>query len=85
MAKNDFPDPKLYSAVACLMDHNCSDVKHTKLGTAHYLLGVWGWKYSILGNNFFVKVSIWGNNFFSKHIYGARTFLTETESCSGGS
>ena len=31
MAKNDFPDPKLYFAVACLMDHNCSDVKHTKL------------------------------------------------------
>ena len=31
MAKNDFPDPKLYFAVARLMDHNCSDVKHTKL------------------------------------------------------
>ena len=31
MAKNDFPDPKLYFAVAHLMDHNCSDVKHTKL------------------------------------------------------
>ena len=31
MAKNDFPDPKLYFAVARLMDHNCGDVKHTKL------------------------------------------------------
>ena len=31
MAKNDFPDPKLYFAVACLMGHNCSNVKHTKL------------------------------------------------------
>ena len=31
MVKNDFPDPKLYSAVARLMDHNCSDVKHTNL------------------------------------------------------
>ena len=55
------------------------------LGTAHYLLGVRGCKYSIRGNNFFVKASIRGNKFFSKHIYGARTFLTETKSCSGGS
>ena len=31
MAKNDFPDPKLYFAVARLMDHNCRDVNHTKL------------------------------------------------------
>ena len=55
------------------------------LGTAHYLLGVWGWKYSIWGNYFFLKAIIWGNNFFSKHIYGTRTSLTETESCSGSS
>ena len=55
------------------------------LGTAHYLMGVRGWKYRIRGNNFFVKTSIWDSNFFSKHIYGTRTFLTETENCSRGS
>ena len=41
-------------------------VKCFKLGTTHYLLGVLGWKYSIRGNNFFVKASIWDNNFFFK-------------------
>ena len=61
------------------------EVSGPNVGTAHYLLGVRGWKYSIWGNNFFVKASIRGNNFFSKHIYGARTFLTETESSLGGS
>ena len=32
-----------------------------------------------------MKESIRGHNLFSEHTYGARTFLTETESCSGGS
>ena len=35
-------------------------------------------------NNFCVKASIGNNNFFSKHIYRAKTFLTETENCSRG-
>ena len=38
------------------------------LGTVHYLLGVQGWKYSIRGNNFFVKANIRGNNFFFQNI-----------------
>ena len=66
------------------MSANKPDLSVATLGTAHYLLGVRGWKYSIRGNNFFVKASIRGNNFSSKHC-GARTVLTETESCAGGS
>ena len=38
-----------------------------------------------MGQQLFCEGEHTGNNFFSKHIYGARTFLTETESSSGGS
>ena len=55
------------------------------LETAHDLLGVRGWKYSIWGDKFFVTTSILDSNFFSKHIYRKITFSTETENCSGGS
>ena len=67
------------------MSANEPDLSVATSGTAHYLLGVRGWKYSIRGNNIFVKASIRETTFFKKHIYGARTFLTETESCAGGS
>ena len=46
-------------------------INYNLLGTAHYLWGgggAWGWKYSIWGNNFFVKASIQGSNIF-QNIY----------------
>ena len=55
------------------------------LETAHDLLGVRGWKYSIWGNKFFCDNKHTRQQFFSKHIYRTITFSTETENCSGGS
>ena len=52
------------------------------LGTAHYLLGVRGWKYSIR-DNFFCEGKHTGQKLFSIYIYGTKTFLTETENDQG--
>ena len=38
-----------------------------------------------MGQQLFYEGKHMGQQLFSKHIYGAKTFLTETESCSGDS
>ena len=53
--------------------------KACPLGTAHYLFGVCGWKYSIEGNNFLWRQAYRATTFF-QNIYTG-----ETENCSGGS